>query len=253
MNSPARSTELSGCHPYEFVVPFIARAAPGGVVSVSTYEYRPQSVRDVRVVRQVSMAELIEPGWLERSVGQLGPKRELSFHSTVDVGANGIRKPVFHLPMLDLATSDADVAHQVGRRLAAVIAGEPQPDGSSVRDPNWRLFFSGRSFHLYYLALLSTESWIRFLARALLENPPGNPDIVDSRWVGHRMLAGYGALRWSWRTSHYRTAPTSVIPSQWARVPPSRSDCPDSDTFAMDEEASNVADVAVARQGQYAR
>jgi hypothetical protein len=35
------------------------------------------------------------------------------------------------------------------------------------------------------------------MGRLLLLNLPEKPCLVDTRWVGHRLIGGYAALRWS--------------------------------------------------------
>jgi len=74
------------------------------------------------------------------------------------------------------------------------------------------LFFfnSGRSLHGYGLRLLTYVEWVSFMGTLLLLNLPNRNQIVDPRWVGHRLRAGYGALRWSFNTSHYLGFPRMV-------------------------------------------
>ncbi|NEX60635.1 hypothetical protein G3574_06065 [Noviherbaspirillum sp. 17J57-3] len=73
-----------------------------------------------------------------------------------------------------------------------------------------KLFSSGRSLHGYGINPLTPEEWIRFMGLLLLANHPSKPTVVDTRWVGHRLLAGYAALRWSRNTSHYLQLPQAV-------------------------------------------
>lgn len=66
---------------------------------------------------------------------------------------------------------------------------------------------SGRSFHGYGTTLISNEEWIQLMGRLLLVNQPQQHPIVDSRWIGHRLIAGYSALRWTKNTDDYIQVP----------------------------------------------
>jgi hypothetical protein len=72
------------------------------------------------------------------------------------------------------------------------------------------IFFSGRSFHAYWIRLLTHREWIKFMGASLLCNRL-RVTVVDTRWVGHRLLGGYGALRWSRNTSQHAHYPTLVV------------------------------------------
>ena len=101
-----------------------------------------------------------------------------------------------HLPMIDFATSDSAMALAVTRSLL-----------HELHLPEPYLFSSGRSFHGYCPVLLSADSWRIFMGALLLLNPDSGREVVDHRWVGHRLMAGYGALRWSWNTDQYVSYP----------------------------------------------
>jgi hypothetical protein len=47
-------------------------------------------------------------------------------------------------------------------------------------------------------------------AFALLQNPPLEAEVVDTRWVAHRLLAGYGTLRWTANQPRYLKEPRVV-------------------------------------------
>jgi hypothetical protein len=55
---------------------------------------------------------------------------------------------------------------------------------------------------------------VRTLASAfcvlLLQNPTNDQQIVDSRWIGHRLLADYSALRWTAHQTQYLAPPRLV-------------------------------------------
>lgn len=52
------------------------------------------------------------------------------------------------------------------------------------------ILLSGKSYHYYGIELLSNREWLTFLGKCLLFR-----DFVDSRFVGHRLIDGYTALR----------------------------------------------------------
>jgi hypothetical protein len=68
-------------------------------------------------------------------------------------------------------------------------------------------FSSGRSYHGYATSLLGPKQWHEFLGRALLINSRDSEQIVDARWVGHRLIAGYGSLRLSNSSGQYMGMP----------------------------------------------
>ena len=76
-----------------------------------------------------------------------------------------------------------------------------------------RLYRSGRSFHGYATVLLSRRKWREFMGRLLLLNMPNSDAIVDSRWIGHRIMAGYASLRWTANSDHYSQIPSVVYTS----------------------------------------
>lgn len=86
---------------------------------------------------------------------------------------------IAHLPMLDLRCPSTRRNHQIiikalrllGQRRGAILA-------------------SGRYLHYHGFDLLSKSALMEFAARSLLLTP-----LADSRYIGHRMLAGTFALR----------------------------------------------------------
>lgn len=75
---------------------------------------------------------------------------------------------------------------------------------------NMALYSSGRSFHAYSKTLLGRKEWYDFMGRLLLINPRNSNDVVDTRWVGHRLIGGFGSLRWSNNSGQYLGLPTRV-------------------------------------------
>ena len=120
--------------------------------------------------------------------------QELAIHSDMLL-ANGHRK---HLVMVDMSTSAK--AHL--EKLRQFLGEE------FFRQITW--FDSGRSFHGYGDSLLTEGNWTRFMGLLLLANQPRLEPTVDPRWIGHRLMAGYAALRWTKNTEHYLGLPTDL-------------------------------------------
>lgn len=120
--------------------------------------------------------------------------QELAIHSDVRLATGELK----HLVMVDMSTSSR--AHLDKLR---VFLGD-----HFFQQISW--FASGRSFHGYGATLLSGDEWVRFMGLLLLANRPKLEPTVDPRWIGHRLLAGYSALRWTRNTPHYLVAPTLI-------------------------------------------
>jgi hypothetical protein len=84
-----------------------------------------------------------------------------------------------HLPMLDFRCPHSDAA-------VALLRGLFQ----ELKQERGVLVKSRRSYHYYGLNIVSKAGLTEFLARALLASP-----VVDSRYIGHRMLDGACRLR----------------------------------------------------------
>lgn len=75
------------------------------------------------------------------------------------------------------------------------------------------LFDSGHSLHGYSTGrVLTEEAWIKFMGMLILANKDHlfDPDtcqnmkpVFDTRWVGHSLERGFGALRWSCNADKY--------------------------------------------------
>jgi hypothetical protein len=71
-------------------------------------------------------------------------------------------------------------------------------------------FETGRSFHGYFPGLIPEQAWLGYLGRLLLVNSLEGPQVIDSRWVGHALIRGFTALRWSHNTNRYLAIPHLV-------------------------------------------
>ena len=97
-----------------------------------------------------------------------------------------------------------------GGRHQDILLLKPLHDLQSYWSMEFAIFDSGRSFHAYGNRLLSTEEWIQFMGSLLLLNEPGKNKLIDTRWIGHRLMAGYSSLRWSCNTRWYKRFPTFI-------------------------------------------
>ena len=191
----------SDSHPISLVPEWLEAVGEGWYASFSRYRYSPQTVEDERERFKVPLRDVTK-SWLERQLEGLPSDYELAMDSVLTSG-----RRERHIPMVDFA---AKVAQQND-----VILWVSQHLGLTVR-----LFDSGRSFHAYGTEPVSRRQWVRLMGLLLLANMPDDPPLVDSRWVGHRLLAGYASLRWSQNSPRYLSTPTAVVsmlPSTKAR------------------------------------
>lgn len=165
------------------------------VLRFSQYLYRPRSLFDER--REFSCrGNDVTAIWLEQKLSELPAGWDLALNSLVERR----RGKLFHIPMVDFSCSDFSLIQST--EVKELI-------GRDIFDE--MIFFdSGRSFHGYSTELIGRKRWIEFMGRLLLLNAPNSKAIVDSRWVGHRLIGGYSALRWSANSPHYIHEPLRV-------------------------------------------
>lgn len=185
---------ISKSHPYWHVRSIVERRDDIATLSMSYYSYRPQTVADQRLIWQISADEFLDSTQVATIIDETPIDQELAIHSNV-VTKNGALQ---HLVMVDMSTSAK--AHLDKLR---VYLGD-----NFFQQIAW--FNSGRSFHGYGEELLSEQDWVQFMGLLLLANQPRIEPTVDPRWIGHRLLAGYAALRWTKKTSFYLTPPSKV-------------------------------------------
>jgi len=191
-------------HPLSFVIDLCRKFSEIRKLEFGIYRYVPQTVKDFRRIVYLPASGLEERFFSLRD--SLGPQEEIAFHSKVYVGRL-FRECVLHVPMIDFKGDMGDRQIDLGLGLL-----------NDFRCSRAAIFSSGRSYHLYAFALLSEKEWIGFMGRALLLNPPDGPDLVDTRWIGHRLLAGYSSLRWTKNTDFYLQLPELVRDASLASV-----------------------------------
>lgn len=184
--------DLFETHPVRIIPRLRDLYGDGLTLHFSRYAYVPRDRKDKRETFSVSIAA-VTPSWLRTQFLALGPSQELAFHSNIE-----IEKKKRHLPMLDFRGMTKG-------QLTAVMDVFRSDFSEGIE-----VYFSGRSYHAYFPRLLTRNEWIKFMGSALLCNSPNDTSVVDQRWVGHRLIGGYSALRWSCNTPHYRSYPKSV-------------------------------------------
>lgn len=185
---------ISKSHPYWHVRSIVERSDDIATLSMSYYSYRPQTVTDHRVTWEVTADEFLDTAQIESMMSETPIDQELAIHSNV-IDKNGNRQ---HLVMVDMSTSAKAHLDKLRTYLGDHF----------FQQIVW--FNSGRSFHGYGEELLSEQAWVQFMGLLLLANQPRIEPTVDPRWIGHRLLAGYAALRWTKKTAFYLTPPSKV-------------------------------------------
>lgn len=116
---------------------------------------------------------------------------EVALHSRIEISGK-----TYHIPMVDFnVVSDIEKVKIKFNNL-------------KVLDKPLYIYHSGRSYHGYYLDLLSESQWYKYLGSLLLLNDRKKPfKYIDSRWIGHSLEHGYSALRLTKNTNHYLQVP----------------------------------------------
>ena len=180
-------------HPFNFVQQLFQR--DDATFSFSKYVYTPDSLFDEREFLSISGVDLTEAR-INSEIGLLRPDQELAMHSNVRIKGKNL-----HIPMIDFSIEEA-VNREVFDRMSRYL-----PKALML---NMAVYSSGRSFHAYSTTLLAPKEWLDFMGRLLLINPCNQPDIVDSRWIGHRLIGGFGSLRWSNNSGQYLGSPARI-------------------------------------------
>jgi hypothetical protein len=161
----------------------------------SRYIYREFGVTEYRNTFQIT-ADQVQDGWLSTQLTTLESEEELAFHSRVNLKGTKLHIPMIDFvnvaPWQEIQTRLQHISDKIGRNI-------------------W-LYSSGRSLHGYYFVLMDEPSWYRFLGELLLCNSRDRfpAELVDSRWVGHSLVHGFSALRWSQNTRRHSSLPYLV-------------------------------------------
>jgi hypothetical protein len=182
-------------HPIKWVSELINRHEAKSInFGFSRYSYAPRSLVDRRETFYLGR-DLISESWLYKELENLQENEELAINSLMKIDGNSR-----HLPMIDFGVKE--------RKFPSIEALMEIANKFEIKDI--KIYYSGRSFHGYGDKFLEENEWIKFMASLLLLNLPGQNRIIDSRWIGHRILGGYSALRWSCNTSQYKRYPVLI-------------------------------------------
>jgi len=181
-------------HPFWITREIIERYGTSLQFELGEYQYRKDALDDTREYILISATDAT-PERIEDLIRELTAGHELALHSRVHFDEDDF----LHIPMIDFC---GFLLPESRDRMKKYL-----PHG--ILD-TLRLFDSGSSYHAYSTELLSQETWIEFMGKILLLNSPGENPFVDTRWVGHRLIGGFGSLRWSWNTPQYKKIPTRV-------------------------------------------
>lgn len=186
-------------HPFSWVKNVIDFNIKGNYISpdvslqFSKYKYTPQSFSDERSNLILPFNQFNEKR-LYDIIEDMDENEELAFHSLIQEFGGS-----YHFPLIDFGKVDR-----------GIIDANPLRELSDHWGMSFYVYSSGRSFHAYGNRLIKSSEWVAFMGSLLLLNKPSGFKLIDERWIGHRLMAGYGALRWSNNTSHYKKNPTFV-------------------------------------------
>ncbi len=193
--SSALMTEL---HPLLLVDEIVTHRGEELVFTYSRYEVAQpglQAAARRSAVLRVPACD-VTPNWLVNRLGELGPTEEMAWHSWVECKGVGL-----HIPMIDfISAPDPSGLREIDR----MLTGKVGLKGHFV------FFHTGRSFHGYLPDLIPEHAWPKYLGQLLLLNEDDRPPLIDTRWVGHGLVRGFTALRWSHNTSRYLAMPRAA-------------------------------------------
>ena len=135
----------------------------------------------------VSRANFLDVDYISRLIGECPTEQDLAIHLIAQC-SDGVYR---HLPMVDMSTSTR--AHL--EKLRSFL------DTETYQGFVW--FESERSFHGYGSRFITNVEWVTYMGQLLLSNQKDLKPTVDPRWIGHRLIEGYAALRWTRNTNHY--------------------------------------------------
>jgi hypothetical protein len=203
-------------HPVDFTADFCARHPEIVALEFGIYRYQPQTIRDKRLLKKAPPEKIAAR--FKQFERQLKPEQDIALHSRVYVKKNRFSwssTAIRHIPMIDF---QSQVRMEDLERVAEIA--------NDFHCHEMAVYFSGRSYHFYGFALLTQEQWVAFMGRVLLLNMPTHEPLVDCRWVGHRLLAGYSSLRWSKNSKQYMQLPEiryarGLNSKRWCEMKPS--------------------------------
>lgn len=166
------------------------------LVDVSEYCYTPNTIEDNRSIFQIRLYELCDT--IESFNSKNGS--ELSLLSRIRHNNNN-----FHIPMIDFKTCNRNELYRFIGDLSLTLEQHMSLD----RKPEFLLFDSGRSFHAY--GNFKLPNLEKFFAYAMLTMQ--GSDLLDNRWIAHRILSGYASLRLTKSSDYYLSIPRHIGPA----------------------------------------
>lgn len=128
---------------------------------------------------------------INKIIGALNKETVLGIASKVKLNS---QESIVHIPLMDfkceISSQNLDKIKEFLRKV----------------DQEGVILETKRSYHFYGFKLITTEEWYRFLGRCLLFS-----DFTDSRYVGHRLIAGFSVLRISENITRYTVPKVSAI------------------------------------------
>lgn len=185
---------IPNSHPYWHVRQIIERHSQIAAIPVSYYTYRPRTIHDERTIRLITREDFLNPHQMLSFLQATPVDQEMAIHSDMRL-TDGNH---LHLLMIDMSTSSKAQIEKI----------RPFLGYEFFQTISW--FFSGRSFHGYGKSLITKDNWTKFMGLLLLANQPHFEPTVDPRWIGHRLVAGYSALRWTSNTNYYLSLPSII-------------------------------------------
>ncbi|WP_374424290.1 hypothetical protein [Chromobacterium sp.] len=125
---------------------------------------------------------------------KISEDENIAFHSEVTMKNNEKK----HIPLIDMNTPSEAILEKLQNYLGENL----------YKKISW--YKSGRSFHGYMEDMVEFKEWTQIMGRLLLCNQKNMAQTVDPRWIGHRLLAGYAALRWTKNGLHYIALPEKI-------------------------------------------
>lgn len=187
--------KLDSTHPFEIIKELASRLADDFFFELSIYEYQPQSILDARQTIKIKAIDFNQ-ALIENKINKLAPNKELAFHSILRHN-----KKKYHIPMIDFKAPESFIRNSMSS-LQNVLP---------KKIFNELVFYnSGRSCHAYSLNIINHAEWIDFMGRLLLVSHPHEQQIIDTRWIGHRLMSGFSSLRWSANTDKYLALPKRI-------------------------------------------
>jgi hypothetical protein len=185
--------KFSDQHPIHLLKIIQMLAGPDCFIEFGKYIYEKGKFSNKRSIFLVGISEA--EVWFNDQCASLKNQEEIALQSRI---VTSDRK-LFHLPMIDFLNG-------ITRKNLTEIKHILQH--FDIGD--FEIFESGRSYHLYGLNLIPENEYVAFMGALLLINAPNASGPIDTRWVGHQLINGYSALRWTNNSKMYKKLPSRI-------------------------------------------